>query len=302
MELSSEILESLVMDNKDVMEVLKDGSVTEEDIIFEATEDSEEAEIEEIIEIIEEVDECDETTPDGDISLEGKDKNAVNTKDGGTVERTEKNDQATKKTVELYGFDEENSVFASQSDKKGSAKDTNSSIQKTINKQVINYDVDEDWQDEELERIDELDNTSELADNCTDPLQIDKTHINNQTVLLQSNKIDLRIHADPVKRSDKSRTDSGIENNINNINDDSETTHEIVKNVENNLLYTVLGTKKQDSSKQQQEKLNDAQYVKVSISLKYCTEKYNLLILLMVVILDGTTRREHYTCRGYHLL
>lgn len=272
MELSSEILESLVMDNKDVMEVLKDGSVTEEDIIFEATEDSEEAEIEEIIEIIEEVEECDETIPDDDLSLEDKDKNTVNTKDGGTVEKIEKNDQTTKKTIELYGFDEENSVFASQSDKKDLAKDTNNSTQKTVNKQVINYDVDEDWQDEELERIDELDNTSELADNCTDPLQIDKTHINNQTVSLQSNKIDLRIHADPAKRSDKSRTDSDIGNNINNINDDSETTHEIVKNVENNLLYTVLGTKKQDLSKQQQEKLNDAQYVKVSISLKYCRE------------------------------
>ncbi|GAB1860443.1 Zinc finger protein 91 [Camponotus japonicus] len=261
MELSSEILESLVMDNKDVIEVLKDGSVTEEDIIFEATEDSEETEIEEIIEIIEEVEECDETTTDGDVSLsEDKDK-SVNTKDG-SVEKTERNDQEPKKHVELYSFDEENSVFALQSDKKDSAKDINST-RKTINKQVINYDVDEDWQDEELERIDELDNKPELVGNGTDPLQIDNKHVNNQTVSLQSNKIDLRIHADPMKRSDKSRTDNGIGNDINNINDDSETTHEIVKNVENNLLYTVLGTKKQDSSKQQQEKLNDAQYVKM---------------------------------------
>lgn len=267
MELSSEILESLVMDNKDVMEVLKDGSVTEEDIIFEseATEDSEEAEIEEIIEIIEEVEE-DETTADGDISLEDKDKTA-NTKDGGTVERTEKNDQVTKKNIELYSFDEENSVLASQSPKKDSAKNTNSSTRKT-NKQVITYDVDEDWQDEELERIDELDNTSELAGNCADSLQIqaDKKHVNNQTISLQSNKIDLRITVDSMKRSDKSRPDSDIGNNINNIEDDNETTHEIVKNIENNLVYTVLGTKKQDSSKQQQEKLNDAHYVKVSIS------------------------------------
>ncbi|XP_070172359.1 uncharacterized protein [Polyergus mexicanus] len=267
MELSSEILESLVMDNKDVMEVLKGGSVTEEDIIFEseATEDSEEAEIEEIIEIIEEVEECDEIALDGDVSLsENKDK-TVNTKDDETVEKTEKNDQAAKKNIELYGFDEENSMFAVQSAKKDSAKNTNSSIQKTINKQVINYDVDEDWQDEELDRIDELDNTSELVDSHADSLQTqaDKKHINNQTVSLQSNKIDLRIHMDSIKRSDKSRNDSGIGNNINNIEDDSETPHEIVKNVENNLLYTVLGTKKQDSSKQQQEKLNDAHYVKM---------------------------------------
>ncbi|KAL6433714.1 hypothetical protein ACFW04_005760 [Cataglyphis niger] len=254
------------MDNKDVMEVLKGGSVTEEDIIFEseATEDFEEAEIEEIIEIIEEVEESDETALDGDVSLsEDKDK-TVNTKDGEIVERTEKNNQATKKNIEFYGFDEENSVFTSQSAKNDSAKNTNSSTQKTINKQVINYDVDEDWQDEELDRIDELDNTSEVG-NHADSLQTqtDKKHVNNQTVSLQSNKIDLKINMDSIKRSDKSRTDSGIGNNINNIEDDSETPHEIVKNVENNLLYTVLGTKKQDSSKQQQEKLNDAHYVKM---------------------------------------
>lgn len=257
MELSSEILESLVMDNKDVLEVLKDGSVTEEDIIFEseATEDSEETEIEEIIEIIEEVEE-DETIPDDDISMGDKDKNM---KDEGMVERTEKNDEASKKeNVELYSFEEENSVFASQSTKKDSAKNTNGNTQKTINKQVITYDVDEDWQDEELERIDEL------ANNSTDSLQIqaDKKHMNNQNISQQSNKIDLRITMDSVKKSDKSRTDSGIGNNISIIEDDNETTHEIVKNVENNLLYTVLGTKKQDSSKQQ-EKIPDTHYVKM---------------------------------------
>ncbi|XP_072763119.1 uncharacterized protein [Anoplolepis gracilipes] len=266
MEISSELLESLVMDNKDVMEVLKDGSVTEEDIIFEseATEDSEEAEIEEIIEIIEEVEECDDTVQDDNVSL-SEDKDKTVTKDSGTVERTEKIDQVTRKNIELYGFEEENLVFAVQSAKKDSTKNTNSTTRKIISKQVINYDVDEDWQDEELEHINELDNTSELAGNHADSLQIqaDKKHVNNQTASLQSNKIDLRIHVDSVKRSDKSRMDSGIGNNINNIEDDNETTHEIVKNVENNLLYTVLGTKKQDSSKQQQEKLNDAHYVKM---------------------------------------
>lgn len=282
------------MDNKDVMEVLKDGSVTEEDIIFEseATEDSEEAEIEEIIEIIEEVEECEEITLDDDISMEDTNK-IVNIKDGETIEGTEKNDQATKKNVELYSFEEENSVFAMQSTKKDSAKDTNSNAQKTISKQVITYDVDEDWQDEELERIDEL------ANNSTDSLQIqaDTKHMNNQTIL-QSNKIDLRITLDSVKKSDKSRTDSGIGNNVNIIEDDNETTHEIVKNVENNLLYTVLGTKKQDSSKQQ-EKIPDTHYVKVSTSLKYCKKKYIYIIsflILMFIILDGTTRGEHYTC------
>lgn len=109
----------------------------------------------------------------------------------------------------------------------------------------------------------ELEN-SELIDNHSDSLQNSKKHVNNQSTIvpLQSNKIDLRIHTESTGRSDKARIES-IGNNV-NIEDSGETTHEIVKNVENNLLYTVLGTKKQDSSKQAQQ---DARYcVKVSYS------------------------------------
>lgn len=263
MELSSEILENLVMDNKDVMEVLKDGNVTEEDIIFEseANEDSEETEIEEIIEIIEEVEEIDETPPNGDAS--DKDK-STDAKDTETVEK--RNDKTTSKNIELYSFDEENVMFTSQIDKEPT-KNVKNSTQKTAKKQVINYDVDEDWQDEELERADGLDNNSELSDNRASSLrvQIDKKNV-NQTILLQSNRLDLKIHVDSAGKADKSRNDNG--NKVNSIEDDGESTQEIVKNTENNLLYTVLGTKKQDSTKQQQEKLND-HYVKVSIPNLY---------------------------------
>lgn len=263
MELSSEILETLVMNNKDVMEVLKDQNITEENIIFESevTEDSEEAEeIEEIIEIIEEVEEeGDETPLDDNASDKDKPADAKGTE---TVERTKKNDKATSKNIELYSFEEENSMFTSQLEKEP-AKNVKSSTQKTSKKQVINYDVDEDWQDEELERVDAMDNNSELTDNRANSLrtQADKKHVNNQTVLIQSNKLDLKTHGDSTGRADKSRMDG---NKVNNIEDDNESTQEIVKNTENNLLYTVLGTKKQDSSakQQQQEKLND-QYVKM---------------------------------------
>lgn len=267
MELSSEILESLVMNNKDVMEVLKDGNVSEEDIIFESevtAEDSEEAEIEEIIEIIEEVEEeeSDETSPDGDASDKNK---LIDTEETETVEKTKRNDKAISKNIELYSFDEENSMFTSQFEKE-SSKNVKSGTLKTTKKQVINYDVDEDWQDEELERVDELDNNSEMTDRAGSlRIQADKKHVNNQTIVLQSNRLDLKIHMDSVGRTDKSRMD-GIGNKVNNIEVDSESTQEIVKNTENNLLYTVLGTKKPDSSaKQQQEKLGD-QYVKVSIT------------------------------------
>jgi len=240
------------MDNKDVIEVLKNGNVTE-NIIFESEvteEDGEEGEIEEIIEIIEEVEEGDEAVSDDML----KDKLL---KDNETVERIEKKDQPAKK--ELYGFSEENSMFTTQPTTKESA--TSNSTQKAI-KQVINYDVDEDWQDEELER--ELEN-SELIDNQVGSLQTDKKYVNNQTISipLQSNKVDLRIHTEFSGKSDKSRIENNIGNNV-NIEDSDEMTHEIVKNVENNLLYTVLGTKKQDSLKQTQQ---DAHYVKVSYVL-----------------------------------
>ncbi|XP_071635303.1 uncharacterized protein [Temnothorax longispinosus] len=262
MELSSEILESLVMDNKDVMEVLKDGNVTEENIIFESevtAEDSEEAEIEEIIEIIEEVEEeGEETPPDGNAS----DKDLLaDAQDSETREKTKRNDKATSKNMELYGFDEENSMFTSHVEKEP-VKNVKSSTQKTTKKQVINYDVDEDWEDEELERVDGLDNTFEMTDNRASSLrtQADKKHVNNQTILLPSNRLDLKIHVDSTGKVDKSRMDG---NKVNNIEDDSESTQEIVKNTENNLLYTVLGTKKPDATvKQQQEKLND-HYVKM---------------------------------------
>ncbi|XP_011873647.1 PREDICTED: zinc finger protein 184-like isoform X2 [Vollenhovia emeryi] len=256
MELSSEMLESLVMDNKDIMEVLKDGNV-KQNIIFESevTEDSEEAEIEEIIEIIEEVEEeGDETPPDGDIS--DKDK-SVDAEDVEVIEKTRRSDKATEKNLELYSFDEESSMFTSQLEKEP-AKNVKNSAQKIVKKQVINYDVDEDWQDEELERADGSDNNSEMTDSRASSLrtQTDKKHVNNQTVALKSTKVDLKIHLDSAGKADKARVD-GAGNKVNNVEeDDSESTQEIVKNTENNLLYTVLGTKKQDSATKQ-EKLSD---------------------------------------------
>jgi len=272
MELSSEILESLVIDNKDVMEVLKDGNVTEEDIIFESevTEESEEAEIEEIIEIIEEVEEESDEIHLDDTS--NKDKSVKLAKETG-IEKTKRNDKVTSKNIELYSFDEENSMFTSQF-KKESNKNVKNSTQKTAKKPIINYDVDEDWQDEELERIDGLDNNSELMDNRMSSLQMQaEKHVNNQTTLLQSNRLDLKIHMDSMGKTDKSRMDG---NKVNNTEDDSESTQEIVKNTENNLLYTVLGTKKPDSStKQQLDKLTD-HYVKVSISDKNIENNLNI--------------------------
>lgn len=265
MDLSSEILDTLdIVGNKDVLEVLKDG-ISEEDIILESEgiEDNEETEIEEIIEIIEEVEENDEISSSNDDTCSSKDKEKI--KDETDEIGINIDNEIAERNIEVYGFDEENSMFTPQSTEE-TVKNMNDSIQKSSNKkQVINYDVDEDWQDEELERMEELEDT-EMQTQATP--KNDK-HVNNQTALipLQSNRLDLKMHVDSMGRADKSRTDGSIGNNV-NMEDNGETTHEIVKNVENNLLYTVLGTKKQDSSIKQVDKFIDAHYVKVSIFSK----------------------------------
>ncbi|XP_011153656.2 zinc finger protein 354C isoform X1 [Harpegnathos saltator] len=265
MEISSDILQSLdiVSSKKNVMEVLKDD-VAEENIILEseATEDTEETEIEEIIEIIEEIDEDDESLSD-DISLPKDDDKIPSTKENGEVIRDDIYDQETDKNIEIYGFDEDNSMFTSPTiNKEEATKNTNNNTQKNSRKkQVIKYDVDEDWQDEDLEHMEDLDNTDVQVQIAP---KNNKKHTNNQNITpsLPSNKLDIKFHTNSMAKSDKSRMDSGIGSNVNNVEDNSDT-HEIVKNVENNLLYTVLGTKKQDSSTKQQEKLNDGHYIKM---------------------------------------
>lgn len=270
MDISSEILETLdIMGNKSVIEVLKDD-VAEQDIIVEseATEDMEE--IEEIIEIIEEIVEDDENSSDKEISLSrNKDKILSSTEKNEVVVRDKTNNETTGKKIEVFGFDEENSMFTSLSRKEETTKRTSNTQKSNSKKQVINYDVDEDWQDEELDRIEELDNTERSVTEVQSQSisKNNKKAVNNQSVSmsLQSNRLDMRNHMDSMTRSDKSRMDSGsIGSNVHNVEDNSDN-HEIVKNMENNLLYTVLGTKKQDSSTKQQEKFNDSQYIKVGI-------------------------------------
>lgn len=259
MDISSEILDTLdIVGSKNVMEVLKDG-VAEEDIILETemTEDTEETEIEEIIEIIEEIEECDETLPDNDASLSNNKEKTSSTKNGMVAK-----DGEADKSIEMYSFDEENSMFTSPSVTEASKSMNNSTPKSNSMKQVIKYDVDEDWQDEDLERMEE--ENTEIQTQAA--AKSNKKHVNNQSVAmpLQSNRLDVRTHMDSMAKSDKSRMDSSIGGNVNNVEDNGDT-HEIVKNVENNLLYTVLGSKKQDSSAKQQEKFNDAHYIKVGI-------------------------------------
>lgn len=101
MELSHEILDTIdINDDKDVIEVLK-HAINGESVIVEseATEDSLETEIEEIIEIIEEIEEEKEEIPQDEITfIENKNVNI-------------------KTEIENYTFDEDNSIFKTQSEK-----------------------------------------------------------------------------------------------------------------------------------------------------------------------------------------
>ncbi|XP_043508073.1 zinc finger protein 354C-like isoform X2 [Frieseomelitta varia] len=250
MELSNEILDTIdVNDDKDVMEVIK-HAITEENIIVES-ETTEETEIEEIIEIIEEIEEDKEESSQGDIIF------------------TENKNEKVKSEMEVYAFDEDSSIFKTQS--KYEKKDR---YDKSSNKQVIAYDVDEDWQDEDMEEEEEYELRFEncsTSNNSTESLQRlpndDKKYVNNQTVSLplQTSRSEPRDSVEFSDKAEKSKLSLEFKNNVNNDeNIDNNISHEIVKNVENNLLYTVLGTKKQSAVKTfQSDKLSDAHYIKM---------------------------------------
>ncbi|XP_016912545.1 zinc finger protein 62 isoform X1 [Apis cerana] len=258
MELSHEILDTIdINDDKDVMEVLK-HAINGESVIVEseATEDSIGTEIEEIIEIIEEIEEEKEEISQDEITfIENKNANI-------------------KTEMESYAFDEDNSIFKTQSEKEYEKKNQ---YDKHNNKQLIAYDVHEDWQDEDMEEEEcqfelNFEHNSNTLNHCTESLQgqrilsCDKKYVNNQTISLplQTNKSELRDNIESLERIEKCKLNQEFENNMNDENIDNNVNHEIVKNVENNLLYTVLGTKKQSSMKTlQPDKLSDAHYIKM---------------------------------------
>ncbi|XP_076241603.1 uncharacterized protein LOC143183774 isoform X2 [Calliopsis andreniformis] len=271
MELSHEILDTItVSDEKDVMEVLKQA-ITEDNILIKANveEEPEETEIEEIIEIIEEVEEEVEESLQNDVSfIEDKD-----IKDGDSEKNAERVqiDQFDKSSeIEIYGYEEDNSMFKENSEKDREKKNESSN---KSNKQVIAYDVDEDWQDEDMEEEEEFEQNSDVMNHCTESLQEqrmllgDKKSTADQTISfpLQSNRLESRDDTESISKVDKSKQSQEFRDIVNNDeNVDNNVGHEIVKNVENNLLYTVLGTKKQPSIKTlHAEKLPDAHFIKM---------------------------------------
>ncbi|XP_029036805.2 zinc finger protein 480-like [Osmia bicornis bicornis] len=271
MELSHEILDTIDINNdKDVMEVLKQA-VTQENVILqsETTEDSMETEIEEIIEIIEEIEEDkEEPMQTDDIVVDDENTDVQDDDHDKGIEILGNEEFDKDSEIKVYAFDENSSGFKTNSEKEKEKKDQ---LCKNNKKQVITYDVDEDWQDEDMEEEGEFEQNSDILNHCTESVQRqkseDKKCTNNQVISfpLQINKTESNDNIGSLDKTEKSKSNQDYKCNMNNIeNVDNNASHEIVKNVENNLLYTVLGTKKHSSVKTlQTDKLSDAQYIKM---------------------------------------
>ncbi|KAL2735542.1 zinc finger protein 845-like isoform X2 [Vespula squamosa] len=275
MEISSGLLEVMdIVDDKDVIELIKHAVA--EEIIFkpDSTDDSE-TEIEEIIEIIEEVDESENLLPD--YSKTGELVKGIKMSDNTDFEENLQNQQCDRNSgiEEAYISDEENVMFKLENDKV--SKSSYNEQQKSNNK-VITYDADEDWQDEDIEHLEEIDevmnNESDSQNHHTESSQnYNFLHENERSggnqgknFPLQSHKTDIRNIIESTTKVDKSQPNKDYGNDTHNIkNIDNNFTHEVIKNTENNLIYTVLGSRKPTPVTKQLEekKYTDAHYIKM---------------------------------------
>ncbi|KAG7190062.1 hypothetical protein KM043_006204 [Ampulex compressa] len=263
-----------------VLEALKQA-VVDEDIVFESevAEDAIETEIEEIIEIIEEVEEdVDVTLQDCTTAPYVHEKNADVATNDEYSENLQGEEFDRSLGTETYAFDEDNSVFKTQVKKEIAERRTDEEPRKSNNKQVITYDVHEDWQDEDVEHMEDgdedMDNSCDMTNHHVESLQAqnalsgNKRSISNQSLVfpMQTNRLESKDNGESTGRVERSKLSYEFGENVNNAsNIDNNGSHEIIKNVENNLLYTVLGTKKQFSAakQSQQDKLSDAHYIKM---------------------------------------
>ncbi|XP_031842503.2 uncharacterized protein LOC116431357 isoform X1 [Nomia melanderi] len=268
METCHEVLDTIdVSNDKNMMEVLKE-TISEENIVVESetTEDSVETEIEEIIEIIEEVEE-EEESQDGSF-LEDKDMKEDQSKK--CTERLENDQYDETSEMEVYAYEESGTVVKVEDIKEN---EKNEQSQRNSIKQVIAYDVDEDWQDEDMEEEEEYEQNSDTVSHCTESLQEqrilhgERKSLNNQTnsFPLQTSRPESGSSVESMDNLEKLKQSQDYKNNVNNEETvDNSVSHEIVKNVENNLLYTVLGTKKQTPVKTlHTDKLSDTHYIKM---------------------------------------
>ncbi|XP_074094154.1 uncharacterized protein LOC141524278 isoform X2 [Cotesia typhae] len=202
---------------------IMEGEEEEEEIIYEGEESAvEEIQGEDIVEIIEEIEvvESEEEEEEEEVVVE------------------EEQPQAVSVTESIHDDSSQSQDKVHQTVDSRSADDN----QNNYSQQIVTYDADEDWTLEE-----------------SDPLELKSNHSaknkeNSEKVTVNGNKI-VNTKSENVYRTVKYSSSEYEEAVIIRSDEDH---HEIVKNTENDLVYTVLGGKKSDKSKQE-----DPRYIKM---------------------------------------
>ncbi|XP_033214604.1 zinc finger protein 311-like isoform X2 [Belonocnema kinseyi] len=218
----------------DILEQVIDGN----EVIFESAdgENSDDAEVDEIVEIIEEIVEEEE------VEENGEKEEAQNNQSFPQKSIEEEEEMMEEEYLEEFQDIEKRKMISSKEKleeyitdniiEKSQSEDARNRVGNGVSNtdptQILAYHVEEDWEDEELEQAVQ---SQELANN----------------------------HA----QAGNSRSEVEYEQHLSNV--DSDIQHEIVKNSENNLVYTVLNPKKPSSSAKtnNEARYTDSQYVKM---------------------------------------
>ncbi|XP_046421599.1 zinc finger protein 37-like isoform X6 [Neodiprion fabricii] len=260
-------------------------------------------EIVEIIEEIEEVEETEEI--EQPVGTEENEDNEIDEHMDLTMPDAEANDQRQNEDEEIENSAKSSSKNYATTDtgltqmraeyvKKQLKKHFKNEGDKDKSKQLVNYDIDEDWEDEDLDQeqqskvessqsqIRSLNNTSNNQTEREDrhPTQNGRKHLSTPNHDSPSQPGKSRVHGKIQQQ------ESNTDENTNEYWDDEEhdsivgyeddqsgsqneentdSQHEIVKNAENNLVYTVLGSKKQNNSTKQTQdgRLISSRFVKI---------------------------------------
>ncbi|KAK0173264.1 hypothetical protein PV328_006488 [Microctonus aethiopoides] len=236
MEVSGESTETMGVEELKAILEAKDGVMEEEEIIY-ATEEADETDdieginTEEIVEIIEEIE-----------VVEGEEEEEDNT--------SQLQSQSASDLTEIIDGDSVDSQDVPSADERPEVKKRKIDNDNRINysQRVITYDAEEDWSVEENDPLEIKSNKVEQSSKNSI-----NTNFEKKVVPINGNTV-ATTKPETVYRVVKSHTPEYEQGDL-------ESPHEIVKNAENDLVYTVLGSKKQNESSKQRE--DDPRYIKM---------------------------------------
>ncbi|XP_015109895.1 zinc finger and BTB domain-containing protein 17 isoform X2 [Diachasma alloeum] len=208
----------------------KDGMMEEqeEEIIYaeeEETEQGVEEHAEEIVEIIEEI-----------VVVEGEDGDENEEEESSRLESVTEGAEA-------------DSMVSQEEDSPDEEIQVQKSGEKRKSQRITTYDAKEDWE-EENDPLETKEATKSKRSNTTSK----RSTVNGNKVVSNGNGEDQSHETSKTRCSGEYEREMKIPRH-----DDEDSPHEIVKNAENDLVYTVLGSKKQS----QEEKNSNARYIKM---------------------------------------